>query len=55
MNAPPMVTGQMGTYNAGAPVTGMKPDMGARKPRKKRGKPGEVAAVAAFKKQMRVK
>lgn len=47
-------TGQMGTYNAGAPMTGMKPDMGG-KPRKKRGKNREIAAVSAFKKQMKVK
>ncbi len=50
----PMVAGQMGTYNAGVPMVGMKPDMGG-KPRKKRGKKNEVAAVAAFKKQMKVK
>lgn len=49
-----MVTGQVGTYNAGAPMTGMKPDMGG-KPRKKRGKNREIAAVAAFKRQMKVK
>ena len=53
MNAP-MVTGQMGTYNAGAPMTGMKPDMGG-KPRKKKRKDNQIAAVAAFKKQMKVK
>jgi hypothetical protein len=51
----PMVAGQMGTYNAGAPMTGQMPDMGARKPRKKRGKKREVAAVSAFKRQMKVK
>lgn len=53
MNAP-VVAGQMGTYNAGTPMVGMKPDMGGR-PRKKRRKTGEVAAVTAFKKQMKVK
>lgn len=53
MNAPPMVTGQMGTVNAGVPTVGMKPDMGG-KPRKKR-KNKEIAAVAAFKRQMKVK
>lgn len=54
MNNPQMVTGQMGTYNAGVPMTGMKPDMGG-KPRKKKRKDNQIAAVAAFKKQMRVK
>jgi hypothetical protein len=55
VNNPQMVAGQMGTYNDGGQMVGMKPDMGG-KPRKKRGKKmGEVAAVAAFKKQMKVK
>lgn len=49
----PTVAGQMGTYNQGAPMVGMKPDMGG-KPRKKKRKSNQIAAVAAFKKQMRI-
>ena len=53
-NYPSMNKGQVGTYNAGAPMTGMKPDMGGGLRKKKR-KGNPIAAVAAFKKQMRVK
>lgn len=51
----PVVTGQMATVNDGQPIVGMKPDMGGRPRRKKRGKSGEVAAATAFKKYMKVK
>lgn len=53
-NYPNMSKGQMGTYNEGAPMTGMKSGMGAGLRKKKR-KGNPIAAVAAFKKQMRVK
>jgi hypothetical protein len=50
---PAMVSGQMGTANNGQEMTGIMPAMKAKKMRRKRPKTGEVAAVAAFKKQMR--
>jgi hypothetical protein len=82
-NYPNINKGQVGTANAGIPLTGMKPDMGGlmrkkKKPRKgapagpypedmmdddlgmimrkkKRKEKPMNAAVAAFKKQMRVR
>jgi hypothetical protein len=50
---PAMVSGQMGTVNKGQEMAGLVPPMMGKKPRRKRPKMGEVAAVAAFKKQMR--
>jgi hypothetical protein len=50
---PAMVSGQMGTVNNGQEMAGIMPAMKAKKMRRKRPKTGEVAAVAAFKKQMR--
>ena len=54
-NYPNINKGQVGTANAGVPLTGMKPDMGGNKRNKKRKTKPMNAAVAAFKKQMRVR
>jgi hypothetical protein len=52
----PMVTGQVGTYNAGQPLPSIAQSPAMKPPRKRKKKMGEVpAAVAAFKRQMKVK